>query len=175
MAVDLSWDNLTNKLFPIRRVDRLVVWNATMRREAHELHGYELEEIDVAGPPQFDGYFNGELAVEPGRLLPARRPRPGAPPADADDDSGRGVPAPRRRHRSLLEAMRSGALVAPCDLLVRVHPRDDLRKYDRYRARRTSPSRSRSARRRARATATASTSRPRTRVISPTLCIIATL
>ena len=51
IAVDLSWDNLTNKLFPIRRVDRLVVWNSTMRREAHELHGYPLEDISVAGPP----------------------------------------------------------------------------------------------------------------------------
>ena len=61
MAVDLSWDNLTNKLFPIRRVDRLIVWNPTMRGEAHELHGYRLQDVDIAGPPQFDEYFNGAL------------------------------------------------------------------------------------------------------------------
>ena len=32
----------------------------------------------------------------------------------------------------LLDAIRSGAIAEPCDLLVRVHPRDDLRAYDRY-------------------------------------------
>jgi hypothetical protein len=132
MAVDLSWDNLTNKLFPIRRLDRLVVWNATMRREAHELHGYELDEIDIAGPPQFDGYFNGEsrssradfcrrVGLDPARRLLTLTTIPGEayPRHDVVIDY-------------LLEAIRSGALVAPCDLLVRAHPRDDLRNYDRY-------------------------------------------
>ena len=132
MAVDLSWDNLTNKLFPIRRLDRLVVWNATMRREAHELHGYELDEIDIAGPPQFDGYFNGEsrssradfcrrVGLDPARRILTLT----TIPADA-------YPRHDIVIDYLLEAMRSGALVAPCDLLVRAHPRDDLRNYDRY-------------------------------------------
>jgi hypothetical protein len=49
-------DNLTNKLFPIRRVDKLVVEFDDEAR-GHELHGYEPDEISVAGPPQFDGYF----------------------------------------------------------------------------------------------------------------------
>src|SRR5262245_13274572 len=40
MAVDLSWDNLTNKFFPPRHVDRLVIWNSGMRDEAHALHGF---------------------------------------------------------------------------------------------------------------------------------------
>ena len=132
MAVDLSWDNLTNKLFPIRRLDRLVVWNATMRREAHELHGYELDQIDIAGPPQFDGYFNGEsrssrvefcrrVGLDAARRILALTtiPSEAYPRHDVVIDH-------------LLEAIRSGALVAPCDLLVRVHPRDDIRKYDRY-------------------------------------------
>ena len=36
MAVDLSWDNLTNKFLPPRQVDRLVLWNADdARRGAH--------------------------------------------------------------------------------------------------------------------------------------------
>ncbi len=29
MAIDPSWDNFTNKLIPVRRVDRLVVWNTS--------------------------------------------------------------------------------------------------------------------------------------------------
>jgi CDP-glycerol:poly(glycerophosphate) glycerophosphotransferase len=132
MAVDLSWDNLTNKLFPIRRIDRLVVWNRTMQQEAHELHGYDLDEIAIAGPPQFDRYFNGERRSTRAEfcrrtgLDPARRiltlttiPAEAYPRHDIVIDR-------------LLGAIQSGALTADCDLLVRVHPRDDLRTYDRY-------------------------------------------
>jgi hypothetical protein len=150
VAVDLSWDNLTNKLFPIRKVDRLVVWNSTMRREAHEFHRYPLADIDVAGPPQFDCYFNGESRcgrVEFCRrvgLDPARRivtlttiPAESYPRHDVVIDH-------------LVDAIRSHALAAPCDLLVRVHPRDDVRQYRFTPARRTCRWRSRFARPRAR-------------------------
>jgi hypothetical protein len=132
MAVDLSWDNLTNKLFPIRRVDRLIVWNHTMRREAHEIHGYGLDEIDIAGPPQFDGYFNGEprssrvefcrrVGLDPARRILALTtiPAEAYPRHDIVIDC-------------LLDGIRSGTIAPPCDLLVRLHPRDDLRKYERY-------------------------------------------
>jgi len=132
MAVDLSWDNLTNKLFPIRRLDRIVVWNETMRRELRELHGYDAGDVDVAGPPQFDGYFNGEprssraefcrrVGVDPSRRLLTLTtiPAESYPRHDVVIDQ-------------LLEAIRTERLAAPCDLLVRVHPRDELRRYDRY-------------------------------------------
>jgi hypothetical protein len=132
MAVDLSWDNLTNKLFPIRRVDRLVVWNETMKREAHELHDYEPAAIEVAGAPQFDGYFSGEartpreafcrrVGLDPTRriLTLATIPAEGYPRHDVVIDH-------------LVEAIRTGAVHPACDLLVRLHPRDDLRRYERY-------------------------------------------
>jgi hypothetical protein len=132
LAVDLSWDNLTNKLLPLRRVDRLIVWNSTMRREAHALHGYPVEATEISGPPQFDSYFNGaprslreefcrRVGLDPGRRLLTLTT----------------IPAEAYPHHDLvidhlLEAIRSDAIRQPCDLLVRVHPRDDLRKYERY-------------------------------------------
>jgi CDP-Glycerol:Poly(glycerophosphate) glycerophosphotransferase len=132
LAVDLSWDNLTNKLFPLRRVNRLILWNATMRREARELHGYANDEMDVAGPPQFDAYFNGEsrssradfcrrVGLDPERriLTLTTIPAEAYPRHDIVIDR-------------LLDSMASGAIRQPCDLLVRVHPRDDLRTYERY-------------------------------------------
>jgi hypothetical protein len=132
IAVDLSWDNLTNKLFPIRRVDRLVVWNETMKREARELHGYDPASIDVAGPPQFDRYFAGDTRTPRDEfcrrvgLDPSRRiltlttiPAEAYPRHDVVIDR-------------LLEAIDSGAIRPACDLLVRLHPRDDLRAYERY-------------------------------------------
>src|SRR5262249_13454740 len=41
MALDASWDNFTNKLIPVRHVDRLVVWNDLMKQQAIALHGYD--------------------------------------------------------------------------------------------------------------------------------------
>ncbi len=41
MAIDPSWDNFTNKLIPVRQVDRLVVWNEIMKEQAVSLHGYD--------------------------------------------------------------------------------------------------------------------------------------
>ncbi len=132
MAVDLSWDNLTNKLFPIRRVDRLFVWNATMRREAHELHGYPVDDVEVTGPPQFDSYFNGaprssraafcrRVGLDPERRIVTLTTIP------AESYPRHDVVIDR-----LLDAIRNDALFAPCDVLVRLHPRDDMRRYERY-------------------------------------------
>jgi len=57
MAVDPSWDNFTNKLIPVRRTDRIVVWNDIMKQQAIELHGYGPKQVRVAGPPHWDRYF----------------------------------------------------------------------------------------------------------------------
>ncbi len=132
MAIDLSWDNLTNKLFPVRRVDRLVVWNSTMRGEANGLHGYPLEDVEVVGPPQFDTYFNGSarssraafcrrVGLDPDRRLLTLTTIP------AESYPRHDIVIDR-----LLGAMRSGAIAYPCDLLVRLHPRDDMRLYEKY-------------------------------------------
>ena len=99
MAVDPSWDNFTNKLLPVRRVDRLIVWNELMKQQAVELHGYPPDEVRVAGTPQWDLYFTGgddpatsreaffrQIGADPSRKLITR-----------DDDAARAVSASRSR------------------------------------------------------------------------------
>jgi hypothetical protein len=132
MAVDLSWDNLTNKLLPPRRVDRLVLWNTTMRDEAQALHGVDPGQIAVTGPPQFDSYFTAprssraEFCRRVG-LDPARRILTLATiPASKFPFHGFVIDR-------LIEAMASGAVREPAQLLVRLHPRDDIRHYQPYR------------------------------------------
>ena len=131
VAVDLSWDNLTNKFFPARQVDRLVLWNSSMRDEACALHGYSTDRITVAGPPQFDSYFREprsprvDFCARTG-LDPARRIIALAT-----------IPYGKFPHHEfvidrLIEAMESGAIRQPADLLIRLHPRDDARRYERY-------------------------------------------
>jgi|KBSSwiStaDraftv2_1062776.scaffolds.fasta_scaffold108158_2 hypothetical protein len=136
MAVDPSWDNFTNKLLPVRRVDRLVVWNDLMRDQAIELHGYQPEEIRVAGVPQFDGYFRSLRDGQPGLTREAFFRSIGA------DPSRRLVTLtttprelyPHHDHvlRVLMAAVESGRLPHPAQVLVRLHPRDDIDAYREF-------------------------------------------
>jgi hypothetical protein len=131
IAVDASWDNFTNKILPVRRVDRLVVWNTLMKQQAVELHGYPAGDVQVTGPPHWDVYFRGAR----GSTRDAFLRRIGA------DPSRRLVTLtttplelyPHYDHvlRVMIDAMTRGVWPHPSQILVRVHPRDDL---DRYRA-----------------------------------------
>lgn len=131
MAVDLSWDNLTNKFFPPRQVDRIVIWNSSMRDEAHVLHGYDLDRIAVAGPPQFDSYF-----TEPRSTRADFCQRIGLDPARRIITLAT-IPASKFGHHDfvidrLLAAIKAGAISEPADVLVRLHPRDEVHLYEKY-------------------------------------------
>jgi hypothetical protein len=52
-----SWDNLTSKGELPVKMNKLIVWNEIMRREAMQLYGYDSEDVLVSGAPQFDIYF----------------------------------------------------------------------------------------------------------------------
>jgi UDP-N-acetylglucosamine 2-epimerase len=128
MAVDPSWDNFTNKLLPVRRVDRLLVWNDLMRDQAIELHGYEPDQIRVAGVPQFDGYFSGrsggretffaKIGADPSRKLITVTTTPRELYSHHDHVL-----------RLLMRAIDAGAFSQPAQVLVRLHPRDDMNAY----------------------------------------------
>ena len=77
-AIDPSWDNFTNKLLPIRPVDRLIVWNDLMKQQAIDLHGYQTAA------------YPGRRHAAVGPLLPRRR----------DDFTRRVLSAHRRRSRA---------------------------------------------------------------------------
>lgn len=132
VAVDPSWDNFTNKLIPVRRVDRLIVWNDLMRQQAIDFHGYRDEEITLAGTPQWDLYFRdgttrsraeffNRIGADPSRQLVTLTTTPHEL-------------YPHHPHtiRVLLAAMARGAFGAPVQLLVRVHPRDELTQYREF-------------------------------------------
>jgi dihydroneopterin aldolase len=132
IVVDPSWDNFTNKLIPVRRADRLVVWNDIMKEQAVELHGYAPDQVRVSGPPHWDRYFR------PGPVISREAffARIGA------DSSGRLITLMTtgrslydyypRVVRVLMDAIKDGRWGA-AQLLVRLHPRDDLDRYDEFR------------------------------------------
>jgi len=132
IVVDPSWDNFTNKLIPVRRADRIVVWNDIMKQQAIELHGYGPKQVRVAGPPHWDRYF-----------------RPGSVMSREAFFSRIGADASRRLvtlmttgktlydHyprvvRILMKAIDDGRF-GEAQLLVRLHPRDDLDRYEEFR------------------------------------------
>ena len=137
MAVDLSWDNLTNKFFPPRQVDRLVLWNSSMSGEAlrtprlrcrsHHRRGRAAVRLVLPRP-----------TLNPRRVLrdePASIRRAGS----SRWRRFRRVSFPHHEFviDRLIEAMAAGAVRHPADLLVRLHPRDDARRYENTRAART--------------------------------------
>jgi hypothetical protein len=128
MAVDPSWDNFTNKLMPVRRVNRLIVWNELMKQQAIELHGYRPDEVRIAGAPQWDLYFRagttlsreaffGQIGADPAQRLITLTTTP------------REL-YPHHDHvlRVLMQAIRSGVW-GGAQVLVRLHPRDELDAY----------------------------------------------
>jgi hypothetical protein len=131
IAVDLSWDHFTTKTAPLRRVAAMAVWNQVMKQQAVEIHGYRPEQVEVAGVPQFDLYadraalasreaFCQRIGADPARKLIALTTVP---------------PVLYRYHdravEALADAIDSGCF-GPAQVLVRVHPRDDLEAYGRF-------------------------------------------
>jgi CDP-Glycerol:Poly(glycerophosphate) glycerophosphotransferase len=132
MAVDPSWDNFTNKLIPVRRVDRLIVWNDLMKQQAIDLHGYAASEVRVAGTPQWDLYFREgtiapreaffrQIGADPARKLVTVTTTP------------REL-YPHHDHvlRVLIQAITESAWHERAQLLVRLHPRDELEAYAEF-------------------------------------------
>jgi hypothetical protein len=132
IAVDASWDNFTNKILPVRRVNRLLVWNRLMKEQAVALHGYRPEEVVVTGPPHWDLYFRSgqgssreaffrRIGADPSRKLVTLTTTSLELYAHYDHVV-----------HVLTDAMTRGAWPYPCQLLVRVHPRDDLDRYKEF-------------------------------------------
>ncbi len=131
IAIDASWDNFTNKLVPVRHVDRLVVWNDIIKAQAITLHGYEPDAIRVAGAPQFDSHFRPQartprlefmrrIGADPGRKLITLTTTPRSLYTHHDHVL-----------RVLAGALARGELGA-AQVLVRLHPRDEADCYREF-------------------------------------------
>lgn len=132
MSIDASWDNFTNKLLPVRRVNRLVVWNQLMKHQAVGLHGYEPDEVMVAGVPQWDRYFREGVTISREAFFARVGADPGAALLTV-------TTTPRELYshhdhvlRVMLDAIRRGRFSRPAQILVRLHPRDDRSHYAEF-------------------------------------------
>jgi hypothetical protein len=132
IVVDPSWDNFTNKLIPVRRADRIVVWNEIMKQQAVELQGYEPAQVRVSGPPHWDRYFRHGPVVSRDAFFA----RIGADPSRrlvTLMTTGKTLYDHYPRVVRVLMSAIDGGRFGQTQLLVRLHPRDDLDRYDAFR------------------------------------------
>jgi hypothetical protein len=129
MAIDASWDNFTNKLLPVRRVDRLLVWNELMRDQAIELHGYRPETIRLCGAPQFDAYFRDTAGTTRDEFFRRIGADPGRKLITLTTTPRELYPYHPQVLRGMAGALESGAFGPQSQILVRLHPRDDEAAY----------------------------------------------
>ena len=132
VAFILSWDNPTTKgPFPVKP-DRAILWNEIMRDELLAYHDFKPDELFVSGPPQFDIYterdkyatreeFFRRLKLDPAkRLITYTTGTPGM------------LPFEHEMVEMLYEKIRGGAFRDPCQLMVRLHPKDVYSAYKRF-------------------------------------------
>ena len=132
MAIDPSWDNFTNKLLPVRRVNRLVVWNDLMKEQAVAFHGYEPDEIRVAGPPQWDRYFREGVHISREGFMRRIGGRPDRRLITVTTTPRELYPHHDHVLGVLIDAIRTGRFKVPVQVLVRLHPRDDMSYYTEF-------------------------------------------
>jgi len=125
-----SWDNILKHLRT--RPDALTVWTAMNAREAVEVDRYRPEQVTQVGAPQLDVYFSGlscsreELCARMG-LDPRKKILVLATSSFTyDSDQTYLVDM-------VLEAIRSGDIRAPVQVVLRLHPDDRAGRYLKYR------------------------------------------
>ncbi len=135
-----SWDNITSKsgirqmtsdsvgrLLPARFVDKFIVWNEILADELTDMYGISKDRIFLSGIPQFDDYVHKEkistrdeffkrVGLDPKKKLLFYL---ATSPSIIHDQTV--------VINAIIDAMRSGKLEKPCQLLIRFHPRTDMR------------------------------------------------
>lgn len=129
MAIDPSWDNFTNKLLPVRRTDRLIVWNTIMKEQAVALHGYRPEELLLAGTPQWDSYFREAVLTSREEFCARIGANPSARIVTLTTSPQELYGYFQQVIEHLASAREHGRWPHEVQLLVRVHPRDDIEQY----------------------------------------------
>ncbi len=132
MGVDLGWDNLSSKYHTVLPVDYLAVWNETMREEAVRYHGFPADRVEVTGALPFDTYFDSVRIPSRAELLTSLGADPARPLVTLATAPAQVYPTTERVVESLCRAIRGGELRVDAQLLVRVHPRDNIELYTRF-------------------------------------------
>lgn len=127
-----SWDNLTSKWEVPAKFTKMIVWNQIMKNEAVEFLDYRPEDVQICGIPQFDLYADRSIIIPKKDFLKTI----GADPKKKVLLYATGTPALYKDEAEIVEviyeAMMEGKFSKPCQLLIRLHPRRDLKDFARF-------------------------------------------
>lgn len=133
-----GWDNLNSK-GPLSLIpDDLLVWNEPMRQEAIEYHGFPAGRIQTVGIPEFDVYYNRSLFRNREQFFNDYGLDPELKLITYAVAGGALAPTEPEIIEMLYQAMISGQLKVPSQLLVRLHPNTRgayLEKFERFKGR----------------------------------------
>jgi hypothetical protein len=122
-----SWDNIRKHLRT--RPDRLTVWNALNAREAVDIDRFRPESVTQVGAPQLDPYFHNTAVPGPEDLgLDPHKKTLVLATSSFTYQSDQTYLVDM-----VLQAIRSGAIRHPLQVVLRLHPDDRVGRYLKYR------------------------------------------
>lgn len=131
ISMIISWDNLSTKGLLDPKPSKIIVWNEIMKEDAIRLHNLKESDISITGAPQFDIYVSKELDDKKtffrkyrinskDKLITYATVTPRI--FDKDDDV----------IEIISKAIKSGKIKYPSHILIRPHPKDDFKIYERF-------------------------------------------
>ena len=133
-----AWDNLTSK-GPLSVIpDAMIVWNEFMRQEAVEYHGFPQKRVHAVGIPQFDIYHDSAKFLSRDQFFACYGLDVNLKLITYAVAAGEIAPEEPEVIELLYQAMMSGRITTPAQILVRLHPQTRgqyLESYERFKGR----------------------------------------
>lgn len=126
----LSWDNLSTKQRPPLPVDLIFVWNKNMEDELKKWYpGSEKAEISITSSTQFDFYFDPDYLLSREEFFRRFNLDPSRPLIVYSGVTPSLMPEENFIVERLIEDLRGGKIIKNPQLLIRLHPKDDGKRY----------------------------------------------
>jgi hypothetical protein len=127
-----SWDNPTsNGPFPLSP-DRVIVWNHILRDEVVNFHEFPSEHVYISGAPQFDIYLDEDRFLSKEEFFRKWNLDPDRKLVTYTTGRSALLPDEWQVVEQLYNAVVNDEFIYPCQLLVRLHPKDDYESYQRF-------------------------------------------
>jgi hypothetical protein len=131
-AINFSWDNLTTNAKHLRATDYLIVWNNYIKDEAILYHQFKPDSVFVSGSMRFDVYFlNKDKIITKEQFLKEKGLNTNLPLITITTTSHGVYPYHSDLIKMILE-LRGVNKVPYFSLLVRIHPKDDIKHYSAF-------------------------------------------
>jgi len=134
VAVNFSWDNLFNNSKHIRKTDYLVTWNNIVKQAALKIHNYPENNVFVSGVMRFDHHFKNGFGTkdenERSKFLTSKNLDPNLRTILFTTVPPQIYPFQAVFVKELMELREKNILGENFNILVRLHPRDNLKNYE---------------------------------------------